>query len=189
MLSKEGLDAEIAIAYWLAHVGYHVRKSSWYEDTRLDIDLWVRGHQFRDWVSVSVKSQAVGIVYGDVYFELTNTRCPGGISWFNYGKAQYYLILRDTRFIPRYRKSIQAPTNYTPRFALVSKQRMTTYVEAYGWDKVRSQSAEGRSREQGHRAECGFVKANKVLRKDDITLLPEGWYDTIKEVMEKLDVY
>lgn len=171
---QEGFRAEVAITKWLAMTGYLVRTSSWHEDVKEDIDIWVKGRQFTQWASVSIKSQAVGIAYGTIGFELSGTR---GMGWFNTGKAEQYLIIRDPQFIPRWRSDIlsKVPMTYQPKFIWLPKQRIQYHVITKGWGYQRGLSPEVLARQNGRNALSGYIHCKDILKMSDIEVLPANW--------------
>jgi hypothetical protein len=171
---QEGFRAEEMITRWLAMTGYLVKTSTWQEDVKEDIDIWVKGRQFTHWTSVSIKSQAVGIVYGTLGFELGGTR---GMGWFNTGKAEQYLIIRDPQFIPKWRLDIlgQVPMTYQPKFIWLPKQRVQYHLESVGWAYKRGLSPAVLARQNGRDAVSGYLYCKDILKRSDIEVLPRGW--------------
>lgn len=172
-----GFDAERLIVRWLTHVGYNVKPSTWIEDTREDIDIWVSGRQFVQPVSVSIKAMTAGIAYGQLGFELTTHRTRDGLGWFETGCASYYLILRDTSFTPVWRKELlnQMPKDYQPRYCWLPKQRVQNHITIKGWHHRSGLSRELLKQQRGLNTVQGYLEAKAVLRNDDIELLPYDW--------------
>lgn len=172
-----GINAERLMVKWLTHIGYAVKPSSWVEDTRYDIDIWVRGYQFTDWASVSIKAMTAGIAYGQLGFELSTHRTRDGLGWFYTGQADHYLIIRDTDFLPSWRKDLRArmPIDHQPRYCWLPKQRVQNHTASYGWHHKSGLSPEMLKQQRGKDTVQGYLEAKKVLRPCDITLLPEDW--------------
>ena len=178
----KGLELERDVITWLQLQGYFVITSTREENIQQDIDCWVRGYQFSDWVSVCIKSQAAGIATGHIGLEDTNERCPNGQGWYRTGKAQYYLVLRDpVALTEEQAQRYQLPENYQPRLYWVSKVRCQALI-ATGFYSYKGLSKSTYEQQGGYGSQSYYLNVKKLLRNSDVELLPENWRAMVEVV-------
>lgn len=181
----KGLELEADVITWLQLQGYSVITSTRVENVKQDIDCWVRGYRFNTWVSVSIKSQAAGISTGHIGLEDTNERCPNGRGWYQTGKAQYYLILRDrTALTEEQTQRYQVPEDYQPRLYWVSKIRCQAMI-ATGFYSYKGLSRSTYEQQGCRGSNSYYLDVKRLLRNADVELLPVNWRDIVEVVKGK----
>lgn len=176
---QQGLKAEIAVKRWLQLTGYAVRESTRTENIQDDIDCWVRGRQFTNWHSISIKAMTAGISYGQVGFEIETDRSKDRQGWFQSGKADYYLIVRDRCFLSQWQPIQTDAKPYPPRLYWLHRQSLHSWVEANGWHHTASLSPALLRQQRGLNTTSGYLLCKDLLSWDRVEMLPADWYDMV----------
>lgn len=132
--------------------GHTTTDSSDAEDRNLDIDFWLRTKDMK-LLAVSVKWQRAALKTGNVAFEFEVTTKfqmtePG---WFETGEADVYAVVVGNKLY------------------IIWKRDVVRYVNAFGWDKVRSLNSKNRAKQEssGHyhaNAKVGLLRLDELER-------------------------
>lgn len=172
----KGFEVESAMINWLRGLGYAVQPSSSKENIKHDIDCWVKGYQFNNWVSVSIKSMATACSTGNLGFEDTLDRARNGEGWFRSGKAQYYLIVLDTKAMSERNKArYQVPDSYRPHYIMVSKLRVWCHIEYRRFYSYKGLTSPTITQQGGYDSSSYYIPIRRLISMADVSVLPTEW--------------
>lgn len=142
---RNGLSDEKRVIAFLAAQGLNVTPSSKEDNMKKDIDCYIDG------IGYSIKAEHKGLQYGNIYFELSQQLTATGQwvdeGWYYTGEAEYYLILQGQEL------------------RLYSKRAIKDFIEANGFVRVRSLSANVK-RSQGGTYRYMDTRSGYLERKD-----------------------
>lgn len=180
--NRAALEAEADLLRWLGLQGYAVEKSSPSDDKYRDIDAWVKGYQFNDWVSISVKAMTVGCSTGELGFEYMSQRCPNNQGWYVTGRADYYVILRDPSLMtPHQQERYPVRDGYTPKLIWLAKTRVKAYLRAGLPSKTKGLSEYTLQQQGGLNSISYYIPAKLIVKKCDVMVLGADWRDIVKQ--------